>query len=596
MFDRKLKIDEFARELQALVDKGSLEEAASFCRKAISSHPKNAELWRLAGIVALRSNDFEGAETCFQESVKLAPESAPAHSALASALLKKGERAKARLELEKSLSLDPRRAQDLESLATIMLKNGETDAARSLLSKSLALGLKCPNACALMASAELDAGNLDAAASLFVLAAKWSERAFLAIESAAISLMGKGAFESARLVLVPIAKEFPQKAELLCNLAICQMQTGRFDECFKTFSAVAALAPGDPVYLINCGTALYKTGRLEESAALLGEAVAADPSNFHADLALSLSLLKAGRLKDGWPHWESRLRQPDLAKLSRNKLPLWTPSAPLSARVLVRCEQGFGDSIFFARFLPLLRARCSHLAFVCRKELLPLFEGFPAIDQLIALDGDEEAERGCSFRLPLASLPRYFVESLDDIPNLTQPLFKAPASRLAPWRDFVASKVPAEGVLKVGLCWSGSQANILGRMRSIPDAALLPLLRLPGAAFFSLQADEMEDGLAKLARSSGLGFIATSAMVKDFADTAALIDALDLVVSIDTAVAHLAGAMLKPTQVALCYESDWRWFAGRCDSPWYPSMALHRQAKWGDWSGAMESIAGSLKA
>ena len=590
MSGKKFKIDEFAKRLQALLDDEALEEASAFCGEAVAAHPGNAELWRLSGIVALRRGDCDGALRSFQASVKLAPASAPAHSALASALLKKGERTLGRAALENALSFDPRRAHDVESLATIMLKSGETAPARELLRKSFALGLRCPSACALMASAELDAGNLEASSSLFVLAARWSERAFVAIESSAVALMGKGSFETARLVFEPVAKAFPDKPELLINLAICQMQTGRFDVAFETFEAVAKLAPEEPAYLINYGTALYKTGRFEEAVSSFKKTLSIDPSNYHAGLALSLALLKSGRLKEGWPYWEFRLKQPDLAKLARNKLPLWSLGAPASARVLVRCEQGFGDSVFFARFMPSLRSRCSHLSFICRKELLALFEEFPGIDELIPLDGDEESSRGCDFRLPLASLPQHFIESTESIPKLELPYLKAPAGRLAKWRDFVAANAGSGKRIKAGICWSGSQSNIIGRMRSIPAAELLPLLKLPGFAWFSLQADAMEREMDSL----DAGIVRTSSLIEDFADTAALIENLDVIVSIDTAVAHLAGAMLKPVKVALCYEADWRWFTGRSDSPWYPSMTLFRQENWGDWGDVVESIGRSL--
>lgn len=580
-----------ARKLQTLLDKGSVAEAAELCREAVSATPRNAELWRLSGIVSMRSGDLDDALRSFERAVELAPGSASAHSALAAVLLKrKDDRMRARAELEAALAIDPRREQDVDTLVSVMLKDGVVEAARTLLRRSLALGLKCPGACAFMASAELDAGNIEVASKLFVLAANWSEKAFLAIETSSVALMGKCSFDTARLVLEPVAKAFPGNASLMVNLAVCQMQTGRFDEGFETFAALSKLVPDDPAYLVNYGTALYKTGRFDESICCLRKVVERDPANYYASLALSLALLKSGRLKEGWPYWESRLKQPPLSKLARNKLPLWTPDAPAAARVLVRCEQGFGDSIFFARLLPLLRARCSHVAFLCRPELLPLFAGLPGIDELMALDGDEEAERGCSFRLPLASLPQHFIPSIESIPKMDASYLKAPVERLAKWRDFVASNGGSGGKLKVGLCWSGSQANIVGRMRSVPVAELAPLFKIPDVVWFSLQADASE------ADVSGHELVRTSKLIGDFADTAALIENLDVVVSIDTAVAHLAGAMGKSVLLPLCVESDWRWFTGRDDSPWYPSMSLFRQVKWGDWTSPIARIAERLRS
>ena len=417
-------------------------------------------------------------------------------------------------------------------------------------------------------------------------AVQCDEPTFDAIEASIVALMNDGRFEIARSVLSALVKALPTRVELKINLALCQMQTGLFDDCFKSFDEIAKVAPDEPSFLINRGTALYKVGRFDEAVASFKKVVSSDPDNCYANLAMSLALLKDGRLKEGWPHWESRLKQANLRNLSNNKLPLWTPSAPSSARVLVRCEQGFGDSVFFARTLPLLRTRCSHVTFLCRPELLGLFKGFPGIDELLPLDGDEVSPRGCDFRLPLASLPQHFIASVDAIPKMDKPCFKAPSGALDAWRDFAFVNTAPGTKLRAGICWSGSPSNIPGRMRSIPFEELLPLLRLPDVTWFSLQADSAEGD----ADAHDVRLVRTAERIKDFSDTAALIESLDVVVSIDTAVAHLAGAMLKPVRLALCCESDWRWFTGRDDSPWYPSMRLFRQVKWGDWSQPIARI------
>ena len=577
--------DELGRLIKPHLAAGRYDIAAELCSEAVAATPKSAELWRLSGIVALYGEKLDDAIKFFEETVKLAPESAAAHSALAAALLRAGpsSRQQARHELEAALAIDPRRQDDADTLVSMMLKEGEVAAARELLSRSLALGLQCPRACAFMASAELDEGKIDEASKLFILGAKWSPKVFTAIEACYLSLMRKMAFETARLVLAPLASAFPERAELKINLAVCQMQTDRFDECFESLKDAAALEPDSPPLLVNQGVALYKIGRFDESAEALRKALSIVPDDPQASLALSLSLLKAGKLKEGWLFWESRLKQPDMANISRCKLPLWTPSNSKSARILVRCEQGFGDSILFARFIPLLRRQCSHVAFICRRELLSLFAGFEGIDELIALGGPEEDAHGCDSRIPLASLPQHFIDSPDAIPKLEKPVFAVAPERVEFWRSFVAGNLPGGAKLKAGICFSGSQVNIPGRKRSIPAEELEPLFKIPGVAWFSLQADAEE---GKLDTSA----VRTSGLIKNFSDSAALIQELDIVVSIDTAVAHLSGSLLKPTLIALCAESDWRWFAGRNDSPWHPTARLFRQSSRNSWLDVIEAM------
>ncbi len=421
-------------------------------------------------------------------------------------------------------------------------------------------------------------------------ASDWVEQRIAAIESVLFALMDACEFETAYTLLEPLVEILPGRAELLSKQGVCLMQTGRVDEALQIFEGALKSAPDDFALLVNSGTALYKAERLEEAVARLESALRRKPGDTYASVALSLALLKDGRLSEGWPYWESRLRQPNLKALSECPLPLWTPDSPSSAKVLVRCEQGFGDSVFFARFLPALRRRCAKTVFLCRPELLSLFKGFEGVDEAIPLDGDERATRGCEFRLPLASLPRYFVKSVEAISKYSKPYLKAPPEKLEKWRARVKAAAPAGTRLRVGLCSCGSMENKLGRMRSIPDEELAPLFEAEGVAWFSLNKGNDSGFL------SSKGARDFSAELADFSDTAALIEALDAVVSVDTAVAHLAGALKKRTLLALCRESDWRWFVGRSDSPWYPGMTLFRQEFWGDWSEPLEKIAEALKA
>ncbi len=583
------------KELSGLLDAGRLPEAWKLCADALAAGPESPELLRLAGIVRLRQGRGDDALKLLRRGVELAPENPALLSALASALVDSGSKAEAIETLKACLRFDPGREAELDCLMNLHLDCGDIDSARSCVQAALEKNLKCPSSTARLAVLELDHGNPKLAFSLFAKALEWDPSNLFALDAFASALTKRGDYLVAASVLEALAKAQPGVPLPLVNLSACLIELGRFDEAIARLDEAARLSDSSQVsaaILTNKGTALYKMGRLEDSISVFKEALPLGGKGvWDAGFALSLPLLKSGRFKEAWPYWERRLEQPAFSNIAGIKLPRWTPDCPPGAKVLVRCEQGFGDSVNYSRFIPLLRERCGHLAFLCRKELAPLFEGFPGIDRLVVLGSAEPESLGCEFLIPLASLPGHFLDSIDSISALGFPSLKAPEAKLAFWKDVVEGLSPKGARLKAGLCWSGSQENLMGRMRSIPPEALNPLLALEDVAWFSLQ----QDALARPASFEGR-VTDLSGSFEDFGDTAALISNLDLVVSVDTAVAHLAGSMGKPVLLALCTESDWRWFVDRSDSPWYPSARLFRQRERGVWRQPLLEIAESLSS
>lgn len=355
------------------------------------------------------------------------------------------------------------------------------------------------------------------------------------------------------------------------NLAGVLWRVGEFERALAHARAAVDLAPEHPQCVRMLGSALLQLNRLDESERELRRALALAPTLASAQFDLAFCLLLAGRLEEGW-HWYEK-RWNDAARLPRP--PFWRPelewqgpSQPLAGRrLLVYAEQGLGDAIQFARYLPRLQALGAHVICAVPATLVPLLESsFPGIECLRAESGVQ-----ADLHVALLDLPMRLATTLSDIPAADRYL-RAPADRVAAWRDRLA---PWQGRLRIGLAWSGMRRQVNNRNRAVALSQLAPLFELPGVQCFSLQqADagrytDMEPTLEQL--------VDLTREWRDFGDSAAMVEQLDLVVSVDTATVHLAGALGTPAFVLLPPNPDFRWLLDREDSPWYRSLRLFRR-------------------
>ncbi len=265
--------------------------------------------------------------------------------------------------------------------------------------------------------------------------------------------------------------------------------------------------------------------------------------------------------------------------------PYWDGSSLEGKRILLFVEQGLGDTIQFIRYAPLVKQRGATVALQCQPSMLRLLATCEGIDQIVPKGVDPPA---ADVRIPLMSLPRVFRTTLANIPAQV-PYLSVDPELCMRWRQ------PLEQVdgFKVGIAWQGNPDHLRDQQRSAPLVAFEPLAKIPGVRLVSLQQGI---GRAQLPELAGpMGVLDLSDRVEDFADTAALVSNLDLVISVDTSVAHLAGAMGVPVWVAIQLLPEWRWMLEREDSPWYPTMRLFRQRSWGDWAGVFERMAETLR-
>ncbi|HEC90044.1 MAG TPA: glycosyltransferase family 41 protein [Alphaproteobacteria bacterium] len=371
-----------------------------------------------------------------------------------------------------------------------------------------------------------------------------------------------------------------EKPEILNNLGNALQALDRLAEAEEVLRRALDLAPGDGRLHLNLGGVLQDQGALDAAAAAYGRAVSLCPEDVDARLRLAMLTLLTGDLKAGFDAYEWRWRDSGFIEGERHRrAPGWTGEDLKGKRLLLWAEQGFGDAIQFARFAALTAARGAEVVVECPKPLVRLFETLTCVAAVTEPgldDGDFD------FQAPLMSLPLTLGVTLETIPAAPYLFSEVQAGR--------REKLPAvdlDGGLNVGLVWAGGKSHKNDRKRSLDPALLEPLTSLtglPGVNFFSLQAaaKETPPGVASLAP------------VADFAETAALISGLDLVISVDTAVAHLAGALGRPVWIMLPFAPDWRWLRGRDDSPWYPTARLFRQRSPGDWPGVVEALGRAL--
>ncbi|MEA1650426.1 tetratricopeptide repeat protein [Nitrospirillum sp. BR 11164] len=388
----------------------------------------------------------------------------------------------------------------------------------------------------------------------------------------------------------------PNNADSWHNLGMVHERLGDAAAAIRAYRRAVTLAPTHRAAWINLGVTLNDIGDSAGALAAYDAGLALDPDDAKLHWNRSQALLKLGRLAEGWAEFEWRWGGNATLAAQRRPfaMPLWSGGDLGGGALLIHSEQGWGDTLQMLRFLaPAARAANARLVVETRAELirlieaswdllglagvdpvlLPLAAGFPGVDGLPPADA----------HLPMMSLPGHLGVTLDRLPGAPIPYLRAPDDSRRRWAHRIAERRNGRR-LAAGLVWQGNPGHWNDRRRSVPPDALAPLLRRADIAWHSLQKDG-----APVAGPLPLGPELT-----DFAETAAAISALDLVITVDTAVAHLAGALGRPTWLLLPHVAEWRWMEDRADSPWYPSMRLFRQPRPGDWPAVVVAVGEAL--
>ena len=387
-----------------------------------------------------------------------------------------------------------------------------------------------------------------------------------------------GAADAVRVLI----RTRPNDVRAWNSLAAAERHRGNFDAALDAHDRAVALNPAAPGPALARAKTLWEAGRLTDAdAAYEAQLPGLDEGGpQYADARMSQGMIRmtlggpaAGVEEFEWRWRAGQIALPDVAQ------PYWDGTPQPDKRILFYGEQGFGDAIQFARYVPLIAARCARVVVPCKPAIRRLMETLPGAPEVC---GEKITRDSFDLYVPAMSAMRLFEELPGDAPYLA-----AAEDDIARLRPRIGS-----GGLRVGIAWTGSPTNGGDWKRTIDPALFGGLARVPGVTLYSLQ--KVRDDTPESFRDPPPGTVDLAPLLNDFADTAAAIACLDLVISADTSVVHLAGALAKPVWVMLPKVPDWRWMLGRDDSPWYPTMRLYRQDAFGDWPGVMARVATDL--
>jgi Tfp pilus assembly protein PilF len=398
-----------------------------------------------------------------------------------------------------------------------------------------------------------------------------------------VILKARGQFETAIALYRRAYALDPASVSLLGNLGNVLLLTGKFEEALLCHEKVLKARAESAEAFFNKGLTLRAMGRLPQAIFCFDRALSLQEEYVEAEWDRSLTLLMNGDYQDGFVAYESRWRLPYVTKPTFGTIPEWNGSAPQGKIILVYTEQGFGDSLQFVRYCDQLKAKGATVLFYCQPEIATLLEGTESIHTIIPIGRPLPP---FDTHISLLSLPRLLGTSAKNVPQNVPYLIPPKAAPM----PFLAR--PKNDV-KVGIVWAGKPSHRNDKNRSLDFSAFLRLFSVPGTSFFSLQMGERSADIA-VHGMEGMLYDLTP-HITDYRDTAQIIEQLDLVITVDTSVAHLAGGMGRPVWVLLPMVGDWRWGQIGDSTPWYPTMMLFRQTSFHQWSDVLEEVAKKLE-
>ncbi len=563
---------------------GRLNDAATLYGRILDVEPEQADAAQYLGVLyAQAGHPGEGARY-LRRSLVLRPGAAAAQSNLAGVLQKTGDAAAAEAAYGRALRLDPWLADAHASRASALRALGRADEAARSAGRALALNPAHVEGLVNHADSDLARNRpIPAeAGARRALVVQGDQAAAWMVLGSALTMMNR--WEEADPAYATALELNPRYGEAWENRAALLAKLGRFDEAMEAFAEAEALRPGALLWVTR-GIARMAMARPVEALADFDRALEARPNDAGLHWNRGFARLLAGDYAGGWPEVDWRRFDTRAVPPWRAfPQPTWRGEDIAGKTILLYAEQGFGDSLQFVRYAPLVAARGARVLLEVQAPLVSLLSGFPGVEKVLRRgDPLPDFEVEC----PLMSLPRAFGTTLDSVPPA--PYLTPDPARVARWRERIGA---GEG-LKVGLVWAGNPQFASDRLRSPRLKGLRAVLNVPGVRFFGLQ---MGEGRADL-RGAELppGFTDLAPGIGDFTDTAAIMANLDLVIASCTGPAHLAGALGVPLWMLLPFSPDWRWLLERDDSPWYPSARLFRQTRPGDWSVVGRRVAEALR-
>jgi tetratricopeptide (TPR) repeat protein len=565
---------------------GQYLEAQLCCRQALERDADNAETLHLIGLIALQARQYDHAVEWISRAIRQQPK-VDYLTSLGTALQRQGRRNDALLTFDKAVQLKPDDAGLWRNLGSALADAGRLSEAALSFQHALKLD-PCLWDAAFQAGFLLHhEGRSEEALGLFKLHEKMPPESNLALQMRALAMYIEGRFEQGLADITRAWERDPANAGLCNQLGVFLQRLHREAEALPWFDRALALQPGFVGALRNKAFALTNLHRFDEALSVHDEIKALDPDDEKTDFDASLVELLIGNFEAGFARREARSKLAGFAHFDFSQV-RWLGNDSIAGKtILVVNDEGFGDLIQFARYIPMLAALGARVILLVEDPAVSLLSGMAGVAEVLpkSAGGLPDFDRYC----PVCSLPLAFDTRLETIPA-SLPYLPSPDVELVQvWEERLG---PRER-LRVGLVWSGNPKHFNDHNRSIPLKLLVPLLDAD-ATFISLQKDPRASDAAILRERSDI--IDLTSGLADFAETAALISCLDIVIAVDTAIAHLAGALGRPTWILLPHTPDWRWLLNRDDTPWYPSVRLFRQDETRDYGSVIARVRSELMA
>lgn len=537
----------------ALHQQAKFDEAKGFYERVLSLQPKHFDALQLLGTLSSQTQQYEQAIAFLTRAIAINANESFCHSNLGNAFKSLGRFDDALKSYNQAIALKADNVEAYNNRGSVLQEMQRLDEA--LLSLNQAIAIK-PD----YAEAFYNRGNvLKAQAKLAV-----------ALESYVQAIAIR-----------------PSYMEVYINQGFALHELGRLEAALASFDEAIKLNPNSAKAFAGRGLALQGLLRMNEAVSSFQQAIALDAGFVTARWNLAIAQLLNGDLNHGWQGYELRWVEPEVRKAIQPRSfnePLWLGESSLQGKtILLYAEQGFGDTLQFCRYVALVADLGAQVILQVQRPLLSLLQSLQGVSQLLA-QGD--VLPAFDVQCPLMSLPLAFKTHLGSIPSASRYIMPEPA-KVAAWQQRLGARTKP----RVGLVWSGNVAHANDQNRSLTLSQLLPYLPAH-CDYVSLQKEVRVHDQAVLNGHAEFKHFGTD--LRDFTDTAALCELMDMVVSVDTSVAHLASAMGKPTKILLPYCPDWRWMLGRTDSPWYPSVQLYRQTQFGDWHEVLTQLKADL--
>ena len=567
---------------------GRMAEAEEAYRRVLDRWPGHPDALHLLGVLAFQLGRLPVAADLMRQGLRASPGNAAIPSNLAAVLRQSGRLEEAAAAGRRALMLDPGSADALNNLANILGDLNRHDGAATALRRLLALKPQLTEPRLQLGRSLLLAGRAEDAVEAFLTLLGMMPLSTPAYTNLGVALRRLGRVDEAEAAYRSALGIAPGDPGALNNLGILLQDGGRFEEAAGCFRQSLAGEPASASTWLNLALAARDEMRVDELVTLARRSIRIDPSLAEAHTALSFGLLMKGEMAEGFAEYEWRSRMADFSSPRRSfPSPEWDGSDPRGRTLLIHDEQGVGDTIMLARYAPLLRARSARVFLECNRQLVRLLSAMPGIDGVVERFGPLPPHDA---HISLASIPGRLGTGLYTIPAPAAYL-RAEPDLAARWRERLADG--GGNGLRIGLVWAGNPEFKADRLRSPGLEAFRPLLDVPGVAVYGLQKGP---GRRDLERAGPMpaNFVDLGPIIEDFADTAAIMEGLDLVISSCTGPAHLAGALGRPVWTVLPFAPDWRWLEHGVCTPWYPSMRLFRQTRRGDWATVMKRVRDAL--